>query len=153
MLELRRPVRLEHAWLLPLLFIAADGTAGCGESCDEDVECSEARFEGCVYNGCGEIECYLDLTVGHVVCNDDGTQGCTAWPESAEGCEALSTPEEQAGCTELLTSVLSATSSANESACRSAVLEIAPCLLQEESAACDFEPLDAACFDVPPVCN
>jgi hypothetical protein len=150
MLEQHRASRA--IWFLPLLLVAGYTTASCDDGCDEEAECSEAPFEGCFYGGCGELSCTLALTVGHVVCNDDGTQGCSAWPQVAEGCETVGTPEDQAGCTQLLLAVLSEVSSANAAACRLAVLDIAPCAL-EDGATCDFAPVDAACFDDPPACD
>jgi hypothetical protein len=143
----------QYRWLLPLLLISAAITTGCGDSCDEEAECREAPFQGCRYEGCGDISCTLALTMGTVVCNEDGTQGCTAWPEIAEGCETMGTPKQQAGCTELLSAALVHTPSQNIVPCIDAMLEVAPCLLDEEDGPCPTEGLDAVCFDAPLECD
>jgi hypothetical protein len=133
-------------WRFPFLLIAGQALGGCEDSCDEEAECGTAPFSGCRNDRCGVYSCLASATFGHVICNDDGTQGCIAWPLVAAGCETMGSPEQQAGCTELLLMVLSETTGAHATACRDAVLELAPCALAQ-SGTCDFAAVDAACFD------
>ncbi len=139
---------LVGASLVVAALSVAAATSSCGDSCDEDAECSCTIFEGCRYEGCGTISCFADASLGHVICNDDGTQGCSAWPqEIAPGCEEMGTLERQAACTDLLSAVPSNPSPSNVEACRQALLAIAPCMLDQQGTGCPHEEVDAACFD------
>ena len=78
----------------------------------------------------------------------------SAWPQVDEDCATLfSAPKDQAGCTELLLAVMSDSPGSNATACRDAVLDAAPCLLEDGAESCDFAPIDAACFDGPLPCE
>ncbi len=146
--------RSKLAWLLLPLLVACHVVSGCEDSCDEEASCRQALFGNCAYEGCGQLACLAIYIEGNVICNDDGTEGCSAWPEIDEDCAALfSAPKDQAGCTSLLQAVMGGPSASDTPACREAVLDAAPCALGDDGASCDFAPIDAACFDDPPQCQ
>lgn len=150
-----KATRAKMAWLLLLpQLILWHAVAGCEGSCDEEAICSQAKFSNCSYDGCGQLTCLAILIQGHVICNEDGTEGCSAWPQIDEGCATVfSAAEDQAGCTELLMAVIRESSGSNGAACREAVLGAAPCVLGDDGALCDFAPIDAACLIDPPQCE
>lgn len=146
--------RSKLAWLLLPLLVACHVVSGCEDSCDEEARCSQAKFNYCSYDGCGQLECFAVYVEGNVICNEDGTEGCSAWPEIDEDCASLfNAPRDQAGCSGFLLAVMGESSGSNTSACREAVLNAAPCALEGDVAGCDFAPIDAACFDDPPQCQ
>ena len=155
LLQVLNVTRTRQAWLLLApLFVACLAASGCEGSCDEEARCSQGKFANCSYDGCGQLACLAIYVEGHVVCNEDGTEGCSSWPTIDEDCAtAFSAPKDQAGCTELLLAVLGGTPASNATACRGAVLDAAPCALGDDGELCDFAPIDAACFDDPPECE
>lgn len=145
------PIR---AGRVAIALMATPLISGCGDACDEEAECQQAPYHHCRYDGCGQMTCLADFETGHVICNEDGTQGCSAWPQQiATGCETIGTLEEQAACTELVgAAVHPETPPENVDACANAMLEIVPCILDGNDS-CPSEALDALCFELPFECE
>lgn len=132
--------------------------AGC-DDCDETIACEATSFATCAYQGCAEWACTEQLIVGQRVCLEDGSFGCSVWPDVEPECEGGAVVRDRADCSAALLAVLSAGAPEDEAVCRAAFEEVWDCMPHdvvawnpETRAECEsqIEVLDRACFSSAP---